>query len=565
MARAALATTVLAILFLVACDAAPKCELHVAIREWQAYDCGAADIDGDGVDELLTVDEANLSARNLDLSFDWQTRSPVPDGARCHLFLGNADTCGNQRYVLAVSVAESLVICMDKKHVVLLSRPRPSGLSVDWDAGFDGADFADLNGDGDKDLIVAVGSGYAWPWTGRALYAVDCKNGRIMWRYGLGPVARGPVTADLDRDGWPEVLVGTGAVGNGCFENGTADTCAYVICLDRFGQRRWLAPLRSGVGSWTEVEVADLTGDGSLDVLAVEGSCLSDTTTGRIILLSPDDGTVLRQEPVGGIRECRVVADLDADGDAEIVTMTRTGAIEVRDHRLKTIQTSTIVAGIDRVGACDHLLGTAKRQIVVVTQAGTLEVLDDKLRTLAALDFSRAVEEVRPVHIGKGRPMGLLVATAPYTRGSHQPNWVLLHLSVLPQPFPWAVVSGVLALLLVAGMVSLVYTQGQHRRQMRGLTGGLVQKAGVVELDRKGRVLSANYYARQLLGLEGDWERQVLVHTLTAPEFSPLREALQRIIAGAEQEVTFELPLPVDGECVLSERESHACDSEGSF
>ncbi|MBM4050744.1 MAG: VCBS repeat-containing protein, partial [Planctomycetes bacterium] len=439
---------VLATLFMSACDSAPRCELRLATREWQANDCRAADADGDGIDELLILDEASISARNLDLTFDWQVPSPIPDEARCHLFPRSAGRESSPQFAITASVPESLLLFMSGRRSVLDCRRQPRNSRATWDVDFLGADSADLNADGENDLVVSIGSGYAWPWLGRGVYAVDGRTSRLLWRYGLGPVPHAPVIADVNRDGQPEILISTGAVGNGCIENGTADTCAYVLCLDGLGRQLWSRPVRFGSGAWTEVEAADLDGDGRPEVFTVENSCVADSTMGSIMLLNPDDGSILARRQVDSIQGCHVVGDLDADGRQEIVTSTRNGVVTVRGLGLEPIRSVPLSDGIDWVGACDHLLGTKQRQFAVVTQAGALKVLDHRLRTLATISLSRIVEEVRPVHTGTNTPMGLLVATAPYLRGSYQDNWILLRLHILRNPFPWAVLTGILAVLL---------------------------------------------------------------------------------------------------------------------
>jgi signal transduction histidine kinase len=525
------------------------CELRAAVPEWQAYDCIPADADTDGVDELFYADDGMVSMRNQDLTYVWQRQSFIPRGAyRCHLFASDLNGDSVPETIATISVPELLSVFVNGRRTLVDSRPRPPGWSKGWDADMPKATFADLNEDGVKDLVLDVCSGYSWPWAERGVYAIDPTSGRRLWRFGLGPQVSDLELADLDRDGHDEVLISTFAPGNGCSENGTDDSHTYVICLGRFGQMLWRTTVRSDCyGAGADVKVADLDRDGVLDVIAVDNSCVSGRMAGRILLLNSNDGSILRQVAVDSIQQHFVVDGLNADGEVELVTSTFGGSIVVRDKSLESVQTRFLPEGIERIAACDHLLGTGQKQLVVVTRAGGILVLDHRLRTLASYSQLRQIRGVRPVRTGEGRPMGLLVSTSPYERSSTQDNWMLLQLVILHRPFPWAAVSAGLAVLLAFAGIGLVFIRRQHRREMRGMARGLVQRAGVVELDRKGRVLAANDYARVLLGLVGDWERQDLLTFLTAPEFEPLRQMLGSLLAGKEKRAACEVVLPYDG------------------
>jgi len=525
------------------------CELRAAVPEWQAYDCIPVDMDTDGVDELFYADDGMVSMRNQDLTYDWQSRSFIPKGAGgCYLFASESAGDGVPEAIATVSVPESLFVFINGVRILVESRPRPPGWSGGSDAAIQRAAFADLNEDGVKDLVLAVGSGYGWPWMGRGLYAIDPTDGHRLWRFGLGVLVDNLESADPDKDGHAEILIGAGAPGNGCSENGTDDSHTYVICLGRFGQMLWRTTVRSDCyGAGADVKVADLDRDGVLDVIAVDNSCVSGRMAGRILLLNSNDGSILRQVAVDSIQQHFVVDGLDADGEVELVTSTFGGSIVVHDKSLESVRTRFLPEGIERIAACDHLLGTGQKQLVVVTRAGGILVLDHRLRTLASYSQLREIRGVRPVRTGEGRPMGLPVSTLPYVPGSPQDNWMLLQLVILPRPFPWAGVSAGLAVLLAFAGIGFVLIGRQHRREMRGMARGLVQRAGVVELDRRGRVLAANDLARGLLGLVGDWERQDLLTSLTAPEFGSLRQMLGSLLAGKERRAACEVVLPYEG------------------
>ncbi len=60
---------------------------------------------------------------------------------------------------------------------------------------------ADINGDGDEDLVVGTSAGW--------LYAISASNGKKVWAIDLGASVQDPMIADVDADGQAEVVVST--------------------------------------------------------------------------------------------------------------------------------------------------------------------------------------------------------------------------------------------------------------------------------------------------------------------------------------------------------------------
>src|SRR5438874_770264 len=128
----------------------------------------------------------------------------------------------------------------------------------------------------------------------------------LMWQYGgciPGPYCNtgwhsSPVVADLNGDGQQDVIWGSYDV---------------VALNGADGSLKWRAP--SGNRVWPGIAVADLTGNGTLEVIVGRDS-------DQLTVYDRFGGVVWTRNPFGGSDELRsvAVADLDKDGQLEIIT-----------------------------------------------------------------------------------------------------------------------------------------------------------------------------------------------------------------------------------------------------
>lgn len=199
------------------------------------------------------------------------------------------------------------------------------GWWYDWDdTQFASPALADINGDG---LVEIIAGGDSSPQgllghRGGLVRALS-GHGQELWQFRTNEIVySSPAVGDVDGDGLPEVVFGTGDF---WARNGGASDSTKIFVLNHVGKLQWVRDL--GARTLASPTLADLNGDGRLDIAI---GLWEGANQGKIYALHGGHGTDMPGYPVNNAGGNKIIgqistADFDNDGAQDLLVNTGNG------------------------------------------------------------------------------------------------------------------------------------------------------------------------------------------------------------------------------------------------
>ncbi len=269
----------------------------------------AADIDADGMDELIAANWwYSIAAYDVDTQTNKWTYNVSRDIGSIEL----ADVAGDSALELLYADNQFGSI-----HALSLAASAPVELwkVTNPDSGVSRIVVADMDNDGETELVWGSGSNIS---SGDYLNVMDLASRTIEWRSVplSGPFVT-PVLGDLDGDGTNELVTGS-------WESDSGYDSGRILVFDPQTFRLiGMSPPICQNRSWTglrDLKLRDIDQDGRTEILVAADSIYD----GRIEIYNFDSGVftlkwVTPNQPVGAPYSQVEVADVDGDGDMEII------------------------------------------------------------------------------------------------------------------------------------------------------------------------------------------------------------------------------------------------------
>ncbi|HYD09659.1 MAG TPA: VCBS repeat-containing protein, partial [Acidimicrobiales bacterium] len=282
----------------------------------------AGDIDGDGDVDLATADSADLAWYENQLG-TWARRTLSSDGGGGtgddDVALGDIDGDGDLDAVGAWSASTADVRWYENNGTPAGGAWAPLVIATGGGQKV-GVDVADVNRDGDLDVVVAASA------DGLTYYDNDGDPSDGGWTAqavdATVEFVQDVEIADVDGDGWPDIVAATRVGDSYSWYRNDETPAAGTWAQDE---------VATGRDETYAVDAADIDGDGDMDIA---GATFAPGGTLAWFENTAGDGTAWTDHEVATTTTGRDVraGDVDGDGDVDLVGVSGAGATDLHEN-----------------------------------------------------------------------------------------------------------------------------------------------------------------------------------------------------------------------------------------
>ncbi|MBU7015881.1 MAG: VCBS repeat-containing protein, partial [Theionarchaea archaeon] len=273
------------------------------------------------------------------------------------------------------------------------SVPPPQEIGVVMWANWSG----DIDNDGLMEVVCLVSSGYYLE--PRGIYAFEYPSFKEEWYYPMADIPERINFVDINGDGQAEIISGSNAPCNGRSVGNTDDCHAYVYAVTLEGKELWTKQIGPEGYRRVHIAVADLEGDGDLEIVGSGWSFGDDW--GALFILGPGGNYISGKE---NEFEHSVflegVADLNNDGNLEILTSIPGSTVALYDYKLREIkrQNTSVKTGKLTVVRINDIDADGEKEVILTSDDKKLLILNSDLNSDLNPNLEEEQDEVFPTY-----------------------------------------------------------------------------------------------------------------------------------------------------------------------
>jgi FG-GAP-like repeat len=337
---------------------------------------GAADLDGDGNIDLVTLSRHDMPKTSVYFGSDWIFTDPVEISATAR-FAGIATLSGAGR-ALVMNDAGALTLVSVASRTMVVTPIATGARSRTF--------VIDADGDGDSDVL-----------------AVDDDGAGSLFTQGAGGWTTSSVLLPIDR---MEDVRAADLDGDGRTDLAARNEIWYAIFVAR-GDGTYLSqPVAQVFGFLSSLELSDVDRDGAIDVVLTSRANSSDPSMIMVHRNNGDGSTAPYSTLLFGptLQGATIVADVDKDGWEDLVVSTPIGAAVLRNicksPRVRAAAVPSVVREGEPIRLVVHALPSRNYLVGLITirEGGAILHMD---QPSLAFDLVTLIHELPPLSLGR--------------------------------------------------------------------------------------------------------------------------------------------------------------------